>query len=175
MVIELAGLYLVVGVGCAACALWNRRPLDAALLVFLWPLLAPLLLLARAPRAAWGEGELAARLAAARRRLAEIDRALARPELDLERVEARIGELAGAGSAQALATARLRARSIRALAARRKKLADELEELAESLAQLETQSEIARLAGGAEDPVAELAADVRARLEALEELIEDSA
>lgn len=173
--IELGALYLAVGIGCAARALWGRRPLDAALLLSLWPLLAPLLLFERrAPGPAPGEGELGARLAAARERLAEIDRALARPELDLARLEERIGELASAGSAKALATARLRARSIRSLAARRKKLADELDELAESLAQLETQSEIARLAGGAEDPVAELAADIRARLEGLEELLEES-
>ena len=176
MVIEVGALYLAIGLGCAAASLWTppRRAVDAVFLLGLWPLLGPLLLARPArPRE---HGDLAARAAAARTRLAELDRALAAPPLDLEAAVARVAELERGGSERALAAARRREQSIRRLVSRRKQLADELEALAELLAQLQTQSEIVRLSGVAEiesEPVADLIADIEARLFGLEQLFDD--
>jgi hypothetical protein len=171
--LELASLYVAVGIGCAVAALRSppRRLADAALLVALWPLLAPLFLGARSKRPPASAVDVADRVAAAHARLAELDAALARPELDLDRATARRAELEHAGLPRAAVAARLRVRSIETLAGRRRQLAGELEELAELLAQLETQAEIARLAGGGGEPVADLVADIAARVEALEELL----
>lgn len=180
MVIEVAVLYAAVGVGCAAASLWSppRSGLDAAMLVVLWPLLGPLFLARPAPApAAIDHGDLGSRASAARARLAELDRALARPELDLDVAVARVAELERAGSERALAAARRREQSIRRVCARRKRLADELEELAELFAQLQTQSEIFRLAGAAEvgaEPVTDLIADIEARLFGVEQLLEEA-
>jgi hypothetical protein len=180
VVVEVAGLYLVIGAGCAAASLWSppRRAVDAAMLVGLWPLLGPLLL---ARPAGTGNDnqhpDLASRAAAAQRRLNDFDRALAQPELDLDGARARIAELEKAGSDRALAAARRRAESIVGFIARRKRLADELEELAELLAQLRTQSEIFRLSGVAEiggEPVGELIADIEARLYGVEQMLEET-
>jgi len=179
-VIEVAGLYLAIGFGCAVASLWSapRRASDAAMLVGLWPLLGPLFFVR--PNVATGvpeHGDLAARASAAQTRLAEFDRAMSRPELDLEVAAARIVELEKSGSDRALAAARRRAETIVNFAARRKRLADELEELAELLAQLQTQSEIFRLAGAAEvggEPVADLITDIEARLYGVEQLLEES-
>jgi hypothetical protein len=181
MVIELACLYLAIGAGCAAASLWAppRRGADAAMLLGLWPLLGPLLLARQNPAADRidpAHGDLAERAAAARRRLADFDRALERPELDLERARARVSELEKSSSDRALAAARRRAESIVGFRARRKRLADELEELAELLAQLQTQSEIFRLSGAAEigaEPVGELIADIEARLFGVEQLLQE--
>ena len=49
-------------------------------------------------------------------------------------------------------------------------LSTELEELAELFLQLETQTEVVRLAGSADDPVSDLVADIQARLEGIDEL-----
>lgn len=176
--IEVACLYLVIGAGCALASLWAppRRAADAAMLVGLWPLVGPLLLARPADRrAAVDHPDLASRAAAARRRLDEFDRALARPGLDLDRAAARVAELESSGSDRALAAARRRVETIAGFVERRKRLADELEELAELLAQLQTQSEIVRLSGAAEvggEPVGELIADIEARLFGVEQMFE---
>lgn len=186
MVIELGLLYLLVGVGFAAASL--RAPprifADAALLILLWPLLGPLLFGARRPPPTSSldcllpgpesHAALERRLVAAQRRQVEIDALLERPELDPERVEARIAELAESSSSErALASAKMRRRTIDRLRQRRKTLAAELDELAELLAQLSMQSEVIRLTGAPEESVSDLAADIGARLEALECMLEE--
>lgn len=149
-VVELAAGYLGVGVTVAAIALARRAgttAVDAVLLVGLWPVFGPVLAAAGSGRAA--EPHLRAhvdRLAAAEARLAELDRALARPDLDEPAARARIRALeqrgAGAG-AIAAATRRLhtihRVRDLRAAAVA------EADELRESLAQQRAQAELARL------------------------------
>lgn len=180
MVVEVAFLYLAIGAGCAAASLWSppRRVTDAAMLVGLWPLVGPLLLTrpgVASPELAPEHGDLAGRAAAARRRLEQFDRTLARPELDLERAEARVRQLEKSGSDRALAAARRRVETIAGFVDRRKRLADELEELGELLAQLQTQSEIVRLSGVAEiggEPVGDLIADIEARLFGVEQMLE---
>src|SRR5690606_13715355 len=99
VIIELASLYLIVGAGCAVAALRSppRRLAAAALLVALWPLLAPLLLAARTTPAPGLAIDVNDRVAAAHARLAALDGALARPELDLDRARARLVDLERAG------------------------------------------------------------------------------
>ena len=181
-IVEVAILYAACGVGFAAAVLVRKpRTLGDALLVsLLWPLFGPFLFL-REPPAAKGLVELLptpeaiaplrARLAQAEARRAEIDALLVKPAFDIKALEERLASLeATSATPLALASARSRKKSIERLALRRKVLAAELEELAELFLQLETQTEVIRLAGDVDDSVCDLVADIQSRLESIDEI-----
>jgi hypothetical protein len=113
---------------------------------------------------------LAARMRDGRARLAELDRVLARPDLDeaAARARARILETDGAHPG-AVATALRRVHTIRRLRDLRRRFAADLEEVDEVVTQLTVQLELVSFAGGL-DTAAELAADLCARVEALDDI-----
>ncbi len=148
-VIELAVGYLGVGAVCAGLALGQRAGttvVDAVLLVGLWPVFGPVLAAAR-PADAGERGHLA-RLTAAEARLAQLDAALARPDLDEHAARARVVALEQrADGARAQAAARDRLHTIRRVRAVRAATAAEVEELREGLAQRRAHAELTRLGG----------------------------
>jgi hypothetical protein len=176
--VDLALLYGVVGAGCAVVALACRRPVDALLLLPLWPLYGPFAL-TRSPappasplRVLLPEPSmieaLERRVAEGGRRVAEIAATLDRPEFSERDAAARVAELeAGAPSA---AHARSRLDNIRRLAALRRSFELELEEASELLAQLTTQAEVVRLVG-AQPGTRELVTDIAARVEGLDHML----
>jgi len=188
--------YIAIGGAIAALVLAIKRRLsigDAALIVGLWPLYAPLSFaradthhreaelvaaLARAkdsPLAgvlpdAGSARMLCSRLREAGARLAELDELLARPEFDLEGVERRAAELAARGAAAAAATAQLRIRTLGQLRALRERYRSELDEVGELVAQLVTQAELVRLQPAIAHASGELVRELVARVEGLGEL-----
>jgi len=188
--------YIAIGGAIAALVLAIKRRLsigDAALIVGLWPLYAPLSFaradthhreaelvaaLARAkdsPLAgvlpdAGSARMLCSRLREAGARLAELDELLARPEFDLEGVERRAAELAARGAAAAAATAQLRIRTLGQLRALRERYRSELDEVGELVAQLVTQAELVRLQPAIAHSSGELVRELVARVEGLGDL-----
>jgi hypothetical protein len=118
---------------------------------------------------AGGARALAGRVREARRRLAELDAVLARPELDLAAVERRVVELAERGSHSAAATTRLRVRTIGRLRGLRERYRAELDEVHELIAQLVAQAELVRLQP-AIAPDSELIRELVAQIEGLDDL-----
>ena len=187
---ELSILYVLVGVGCASAVVAQaraQRALDALLVLLFWPLYGPFLLLgarvAAGPHAGRSASaldgltagpellaELEGRVAAAERRLAEIDGMLARPELS--EVEATRRELeraeAGDGVGEKLARGRLSA--IRRLRALRQRFSRELEQVRELTLQLRLQGELVKLAGDPDGSTRELLAELTLRVECLDEI-----
>lgn len=175
---DLAVFYGVVGAGCAVVALATGRPVDALVLLPLWPLYGPFVL-TRAPPPAQSPlrvllpeppliEALERRIADGRRRVAEIAATLARPEFSEKDAAARVAELeAGAPSAP---HARSRLDNIRRLAALRRTFQQELDEASELLGQLTTQAEVVRLVG-AHPGTRELVTDIAARVEGLDAML----
>lgn len=187
---ELSILYVLVGVGCASAVVAQaraQRALDALLVLLFWPLYGPFLLLGARVAAGPHTGrsasaldgltagpellaELEGRVAAAERRLAEIDGMLARPELS--EVEATRRELeraeAGDGVGEKLARGRLSA--IRRLRALRQRFSRELEQVRELTLQLRLQGELVKLAGDPDGSTRELLAELTLRVECLDEI-----
>ncbi|MBL8622442.1 MAG: hypothetical protein JNK64_14100 [Myxococcales bacterium] len=195
-VVGLALGYVGVGAFLALMALVARRaaPVDALLLLGLWPLYGPVLVgggrvdaapserallaalrgagdvpVAGALLDADGARELARRLRVGRARLRDLEQVLARPALDLAIAQARVEALARGGARDgAVAAARRRVEAIGQLRALRDRCAADLEQVDEVIAQLTTQLEVARFAGAADATIAELASDLCARVDGLE-------
>jgi hypothetical protein len=198
-VAHMAAGYVGVGALLAVAALASRRAsaVDALLLLGLWPLYGPLLVgggggdddpqamaLVEALRRAAGTPlaaalpdeqqarALARRMREGRVRLAELDRVLARPDLDAALATDRVEALQRAGAHPgAVATARRRVHTIRRLRELRARFASELDQVDEVVTQLTAQLELVRFAGCADDAVADLAADLCARVEGLDEVL----
>lgn len=166
MTVTFAVVYLVAGAGCAITALALRRPVDAALLLVLWPLYGPFCLARRdtpsppapAPAASALEvlipdqamlDQLARRVADGRRRVADIDAVLARN-----------------GLSDAL---------VRRLAGLRHRCERELEELDALCKQLSAQAEVVRLVGAHEPAIRDLVHELEARAEGLDQLLAEEA
>src|SRR5262249_50724609 len=117
---------------------------------------------------------LDARLQAATGRIAEIDAALSRPEFS-EPAAIRPQEgLRGQGASEsALSATRLRLQNIRRLRSVRDRFTRELEEVRELVAQLVTQAEVTRLAGGADGALSPLVHELSCRIEGLEQMVCD--
>lgn len=179
---SVAVLYVACGLGCAIASM-SRPPrsfLDAVIVVPLWPLFGPFLFI----RSTGSEPGMAGllpgpeavaplreRLSASKRRLADIDALLRKPSFDLDSVNRRLVSLSAAGASKlAVASALSRRKAIERLAVRRKTLATELEELGELFLQLETQTEVFRVAGHVDESVSDLVADIQARLEGIDEI-----
>jgi hypothetical protein len=104
-------------------------------------------------------------------RLAELDRVLARPDLDEAAAVARVTTLERGGAHPGqIATAQRRVQTIRRMRSLRERFATEIEQVDEVVTQLTAQLELVRFAGTADDTAAELAADLCARVEALDDL-----
>ena len=158
MIATFAAVYIVAGAGCAIAALVFRRPVDAALLLVLWPLYGPFCLARRAAAAPAPASSLdllvpdpatlaalAGRVRDGRRRVADIDAVLARPGLS--------GAL------------------LHRLAEFRDRCARELDELDGLLKQLTAQAEVVRLVGIHEPALRELVDELAARAEGLDQLL----
>jgi hypothetical protein len=189
--------YLVVGAVAALAWLARRGAVvDALLLVPIWPMYAPVLLLASGdrdgerqllralgraastplgsilPDAATGRA-LGRRLRAATARLRDIDAVLARPDFDAGAAQLRIAELTERGApAGVVATAELRVQTIERVRGLRQRFAAELDEVRELVAQLVAQAELVRLAGSGDDAATELVHELVARVEGLDHLME---
>src|SRR5687767_2533526 len=154
---ELAILYALIGSGAAILMLarsGGARILDAAILVPFWPLYGPFLLMGKTGPAilpAEMITPLSARLNVAKSRITEIDRLLAQPELDERAARARLDQLVAQGDDRAAASVQARLTSIERLRRLRERFSRELTEIDELLAQLRVQSEVMRIAGGAQD------------------------
>lgn len=186
---ELTLFYALVGVGCAAAVVAQaraQRALDALLVLLFWPLYGPFLLLGARGGAAGGGGrrgaleglaagpelmaELEGRVAAAERRLAEIDGMLARPELSEAEAERRERARAEAGDGVGEKLARGRLSAIRRLRELRQRYDRELEQVRELTLQLRLQGELVKLAGDPDGSTRELLAELTLRVECLDEI-----
>jgi hypothetical protein len=194
--LELGVLYAFVGAGCVAALMRNGRRrgnvLDAALLLLLWPLYAPLLFRQgeardRPPDAAFLDALertrgtplgallpdantarlLSERLAAARRRIDEIDLLLGDPAFDEDAARRRRDELQALGDTVSSSLAGTRLTSIRRLRSLRERFARELVEVGELVSQLRVQAELVRLAGTSASGTSELVTLLVARVDGL--------
>ncbi len=200
---ELGFLYLLIGVGCGGALLVRSRErlADAVLLFLLWPLYGPFILmrpdigtssgsdsqfldaLHRAdgtPLSALLPDEttaraLAARLAAASRKVAEIDGLLRQPDFSEEAAQSRANELEKSGDTFAASMAGTRVQHIRRLRALRDRFARELLEVGELLAQLRVQAELVRLAGAPDSGSRDLITLLLARVEGLGSILDEEA
>lgn len=198
-VVDLAVAYAGIGAVIALVAIAKGRgTVDALLLLGIWPLYAPVLAggggdepsdpreralldaLRRAngtPLAGTLPDEAAARALVrrvrdGRARLAELDRVLTRPDLDEAAAIARVAALEQGGAHPGqIATAQRRIQTIRRMRAMRERFAGEIEQVDEVVTQLTAQLELVRFAGTADDTAAELAADLCARVEGLDEIL----
>lgn len=200
-VVDLTVGYAVVGAALALLALAAGRAttVDAVLLLGLWPLYGPVLAggsgraappvdareeaLVLALRQATGTPlaaalpdeararALARRMRDGRDRLADLDRVLARPDLDEAAARARAAALeTGGAHPGAVATAQRRVHTIRRLRDLRARFATDLEQVDEVVTQLTVQLELVRFADAADATAAELAADLCARIDGLDEV-----
>ncbi len=185
-----------------AVAAGRASALDAVMLAGLWPLYGPVLAGGdrRAPTAAdpredalvealrraagtplgaalpdeAGARALAGRVRDGRARLADLDLVLARPDLDEAVARARVAALERGGAHPgAVAVAQRRIHTIRRLRELRARFASDLEQVDEVVTQLTAHLELVRFAGTVDDTAAELAADLCARVESLDELLHE--
>ena len=184
---DLAVPYAVVGAVAALASMvaGGRRSLaDALLLLVAWPIYAPFVVTRGSePTAVAGPTEhplgavlpdratlsaVERRLSVAHQRVADIERLLARPELDEATARARLDRLeAAAASPGATAGARSRLVSIERLRALKARFEREIEQVAEVLIELETQAELVRLAGAEDPAMADVLRELGARSESL--------
>lgn len=196
-VVDLAVAYAGVGAVLALVAIvrWKATAVDALAVLAVWPLYAPVIaagsddddpraqaLVDALRRAAGtplagalpdeaGARALVRRVRDGRARLAELDAVLARADLDEAAALARVAALERGGAHPgAIATAQRRVQTIRRMRALRDRFAGEIEQVDEVVTQLTAQLELVRFAGTADDTAAELAADLAARVESLDEL-----
>ncbi|HVJ22056.1 MAG TPA: hypothetical protein VM686_41910 [Polyangiaceae bacterium] len=186
--LELAALYLLLGLGCGAVVLLRpaepaKRWLDATLMVAFWPLCAPFLLSsARTPAAGKASSEIA--FLAALRRAAGTplgallpDEATARALGRRLRVAAgklaEIEELLRRPEFDEAGASGIRLQNIRRLKRLRDRFGRELCELEELLAQLTTQAEVVRLAGAADSETRDLVREILSRVEGLDAVLDD--
>jgi hypothetical protein len=193
---DLAVLYLLVGTGCAVAvalvgrASAGRRALDATLVLLLWPIAGPFLLATSAPPsppqpppATPAEAmlpdrtsiqALSDRLAAASARVAALDELLLRPDYSEEEAETALRTLVAQGASDVQVTAAtMRLGRIKRLRRSRERWAGELEDAAQVLKEVTARAEIVRLAGGPDPSTAELTRDLIARVEGLDEMLDD--
>lgn len=194
----LAALYLLTGAGLAVIVVARRgldrhTAVDGALLLVCWPLYAPFVYAARTPPAdpllaalaALRNGplapllpdddtltRLAARLARATARAAELDALAARPDFDPALAEARADALAAHGQPGAADAARRTAAHLHRLRALQARAHAELAEVEERLRQLRAQAEVMRLSGDRGDAAA-LVGALATRIEALDDALAD--
>lgn len=177
--LELAALYLLVGLGVSVAALLRARTagwLDAGLLFLFWPLYAPFVALGRAGPAAsarlpQAEG-LERRMAALDGHIAALDRLLAQPDFQREAAEReRAGHLE-AGAPRAAARVEARIATIGRLERRRAELADGLAEARALMAQLRVQAELMRVPEGSLVDTAALVSELECRVEGLDAMLE---
>ena len=176
---ELTVLYLVVGVVLAGA--WGsvdvrRRWMDAALLLPLWPLYAPMLWLSK-PGDSSGlimPPGIEGRIAHGQARLRRLDTILASPDFRVKEVEARCEALRDQSRPRALAAAQARLQSIRKLTAVRDRLADELSAVAEMRAQLAVQGELLKLVDDSDDSLQALSTDLAARVDAIDAIVAEA-
>jgi hypothetical protein len=119
---------------------------------------------------------LATKLTEASTRIEELDEVLARPTFDLPAALARRDELAhdgSAASAEARASAALRVQNIERLRDLRTRFVAEVEEIDELLSQLVIQVEVVRFVGAAEDGPRDLLRELLARVEGLDQMLDD--
>jgi len=175
---------------------------DAVLLLGFWPLYGPFLLarVTVEPEGGQSDGEIAflsalrraqgtpladllpdretvaalgRRLRVAAGKVAEIDQLLRQPELCERAARKRLAQLAARGASDnARATAAMRIQNIRRLRRLRDRFARELEEIEELLTQLRTQAEVVRLAGIPDREARELVAELVARVEGLDRMLD---
>jgi len=119
--------------------------------------------------------QLEERLGAARDKVEEIDHLLAQPGFSEAEVEARLRDLTDRGEEVAAAAACSRLHNLRRLRGLHDRFTRELLEVGELQAQLRTQAEVVRLLGSADDGTAELVAELVARVEGLDEVLDDEA
>jgi hypothetical protein len=193
-VVDLAVAYAGIGAFIALVAIAKRKAssIDALLLLGIWPLYAPVLAaggesdpreraLVDALRRATGTPAglpdeeraraLVRRVRDGRARLAELDRVLARADLNAAAAMERVKALEEGGAHPgAIATAQRRVQTIRRMQALRERFAGEIEQVDEVIMQLTAQLELVRFAGTADESAADLAADLCSRVEALDEL-----
>ena len=180
---ELLILYGAVGVLAAGAllAVARGRMSDAALLFAFWPLYGPFLLLGRSQSdrpalASLVVGEeavraLEARLEKAQDKVREIDTLLQRNDFSVAEAKTRYDELADRGDERAAASAKARLENIHRLVRLRERFERELTEIDELMAQLRVQSEVVRIAGGADDGTSELVHEIGCRVEVLDSLL----
>jgi hypothetical protein len=181
----------------------SSRIADALLLVPLWPLYGPFMLnrAALQQHERWAPGEvtflaalrkasgtplasllpdaqtareLARRLRVAEAKIVEIDDLLLRPEFDERMALQRHQELRDRGASEcARSTAGIRIQNIRRLRALRDRFSRELDEVGELVAQLTTQAEVLRLAGGTSVETRTLVQELLSRVEGLDQMLDD--
>jgi hypothetical protein len=198
---ELALGYVAIGVVIAIAIAIAKRPpvLDLAIVMFVWPLYAPLVLVLRPPAADRREADMLAAFARARAtplaplvpddattrrlgkalraanaRLVELEATLARPELDRTAVADRARALAAHGS-PAAPTAQLHARTLGQLDELRGRYRRDLDDIAELTTQLATHADLLalepRVGGdtGSTDLACELISEIVARVDRLDQ------
>jgi hypothetical protein len=198
---ELALGYVAIGVVIAIAVAIAKRPpvLDLAIVAFVWPLYAPLVLVLRPPAADRREAEMLAAFARARTtalaplvpdeatarrlgkvlraanaRLVELDATLARPELDRTAVADRALALAAHGS-PAAPTAQLHARTLDQLDELRGRYRRDLDDIAELTTQLAAHADLLALDPrvgrdtATTDTACELIAEIVARVDRLDQ------
>lgn len=183
MIAGLGVFYLVCGAGLVVAVRTRRplAPLDAGLLLIVWPLYAPFLLVVEVPVADLGllpDAELTrrlrSRLDAAEARAARVAALLARPEFDATATRARIATFEAAEHAAAAQAARASLRNIERVGRLHARCRQELAEVQELMIQLSTQVEFVRVAGGGAGDTRALVADLVARVEGLDAVLDDA-
>jgi len=117
---------------------------------------------------------LAARLRVAAGKVAEIEALLQTPEFSERDALQRQRELNDRGASEcAQSTAGLRLQNIRRMRALRDRFARELDEVGELLAQLRTQADLVRIAGGPDPGSRDLVDEIVSRVEGLDRMIDD--
>ena len=200
MIETLALGYVAIGVAIAVALAIVKRPpvLDLAIVAFVWPLYAPLVLVLRPAADDRREAALLAALARARdtplapivpdeptgrrlgkslraanARLAELDATLARPDVDRNSVADRALALA-AEESPAAAMAQLHARTLGQLDELRARHRRDLDDIAELIAQLAAHAELVALDprvardAATTDTACELIAELVARIDRLD-------
>lgn len=163
------------GAGLVLAWLRLRRPpaanarADAAYLVLLWPMYAPLIFAAPAPP----PPDLDTRMARLARQAAEIDALLATPDFDRTALAAHIVAHETVGQTQAAAAARGTLANVDRLLALRRRYADELAVVEALRQQLRTQTEVLRISGGAPGDLADLVATLEAKVQGLEAVLDE--
>lgn len=165
--------YLVIGLALAVMRL-GRPPAtsarqDAALLVLIWPMYAPLSF--TQPPAP--PPDLDTRMARLARQAAEIDALLATPDFDRTALAARIVAHETCGQRQAAIAARGTLANVDRLLVLRRRYQDELAVVEALRQQLRTQTEVLRISGGAPTELDDLVHTLEARVRGLEAVLDE--
>ena len=124
------------------------------------------------PDVATGQ-RLAARLDVATRRVDEIDGLLSQEQYSEDLAIRRQRELLTIGDARAAAMVDSRLQIIRRLRKMREQFGKEINQISELLTQLRIQAEVVRIAGASDDDTRELVGELVARIQGLDELLDE--